>query len=63
MSSLLVEIKDHIEEIKALGQQALSPENLQLFQVRYQKLLETGLSANPPVPPNPASPKSRGRPK
>jgi len=63
MSSLLVEIKDHIEEVKALGQQALSPENLQLFQARYQKLLETGLAANPSIPPNPDSPKSRGRPK
>jgi transposase len=63
MSSLLVEIKAHIEEVKALGQQALSPENLQLFQARYQKLLETGLAANPSIPPNPDSPKSRGRPK
>jgi transposase len=63
MSSLLVEIKDHIEEIKAFGQQALSPENLQLFRALYQKLLSTGLAANPPVPHNPDSPKSRGRPK
>ena len=63
MSSLLVEIKKHIEEIQALGQQALSPENLQLFEARYQKLIEMGLANNPLIPPNPDSPKSRGRPK
>ena len=27
------------------------------------KLLQSGLAANPPAPPNPDSPKSRGRPK
>jgi transposase len=63
MSLLLVTILRQGQLAQAEGHTALSPEQLQAFEARYQTLLEQGLAANPPLAPPPDAPKKRGRPK
>jgi transposase len=59
MKELLVEIEEAIREEAALGGACLAPERVEDFEVRYQRLLEAGLKANPP----PIRTGKRGRPK
>ena len=64
MSVLLCTIHQQVIAAKAEGHTALPPEQVQAFEKRYQAILNQGLVANPsPPPPNPETPKKRGRPK
>lgn len=64
MSVLLCTIHQQVIASKAEGHTALPPEQAQAFEKRYQAILNQGLLANPlPLPPDPETPKKRGRPK
>ncbi len=64
MSILLGDLKQQVDDAKALRETALSRELMQWFEERYQTLIVAGLAANPsPDPPPPDAVKSRGRPK
>lgn len=49
MKELLVQIKEKVEEEKALGKEALHATQKQAFVVKYQALLEEGFVQNPPT--------------
>lgn len=59
MKALLLEIEEAVREEAASGRTALAPERARKFGVRYQRLLEAGLKANPP----PLRTGKKGRPK
>lgn len=59
MKALLWEIEEAVREEAASGGTRLEPERVEEFEVRYQRLLEAGLGANPP----PERTGKRGRPK
>lgn len=60
MMTLLVAIKDDVEQARAKGQTQLTTAKTQQFEQQYQALIETGLKLNPSTPP---VANSRGRPK
>jgi transposase len=61
MFKLLKEIHKTVEETKALGQMALSSEQLTDFQNRYDQIVAEGLLANPPSEPTQEQARKRGR--
>jgi transposase len=61
MITLLVEIKEAVEEAKKQGQIALSDQQQAAFEARYDHMIAQGLQANPPPPDPPV--KKRGRKK
>jgi transposase len=61
MFKLLKEIHKTVEETKALGQMALSSEQLIDFQNRYDQIVAEGLLANPPPEPIEEQTRKRGR--
>ncbi len=61
MITLLVEIKNSVEEMKTQGYVALTYTQLTNFETRYDQLIAQGLEANPPPPDPPV--KKRGRKK
>jgi len=63
MSLLLVTILRQVQAAQDQGHTALPPAQLQVFEARYQDILEQGLAANPSLAPPPDPPKKRGRPK
>ncbi len=64
MSRLLRDIKQPVDDAKVQRKTALSREQIQGFEARYQTLIAAGLALNPPPePPSPDAAKSRGRPK
>lgn len=63
MSLLLVTIYVEVEAAKAAGQTALSAEQRNAFEARYQAILEKGWQANPPLDVPVSIPKPRGRAK
>jgi transposase len=48
MKALLLEIEEAIRKEAASGGRHLAPERVEEFEMRYQRLLEAGLEANPP---------------
>ena len=62
MIELLVEIKGVVEKAKQQGQTALSEQQRDDFEARYDELIIQGLQANHP-PPDPPVKKKRGRKK
>lgn len=60
MASLLLEIKEKIEQTRP-HQDHLPPEIIADFELRYDKLIDQRLEANPPPPPSEQKPKKRGR--
>lgn len=60
MKELLVEIKDHVAQQQAAGQDRIAPAVRQDFVQRYQCILDAGFAANPPPDPGLEPPK-RGR--
>lgn len=63
MSLLLVTILRQVQAAQVDGCTALTDEQRQAFEARYQSILEQGFAANPPLAPPPDAPKKRGRPK
>ena len=63
MMTLLVEIKTTITIAQAAGETSLTLTQLADFELRYQELIQTGLTANPPPLINLDLPKPKGRPK
>jgi transposase len=61
MKALLREMKAATERARTLGQLRLPPAERADFLDRYQRLLETGLAANPPPPDQQRRPGQRGR--
>lgn len=61
MIQCLVEIKQKVDEAKATAQIHLSPMEIQLYQNRYQTILEQGYAANPLKESD--GNRTRGRPK
>ncbi len=59
MKALLLEIEEAVRKEATSGGRRLKPERVRKFEVRYQRLLEAGLAANPP----PIRTGKRGRPK
>jgi transposase len=59
MKGLLSEIEEAVRKEAACGRTYLAPEKMGDFKVRYRRLLEAGLSANP----SPERTGKRGRPK
>jgi transposase len=59
MKALLSEIEEAVREEAASGGTRLKPERVREFEMRYQRLVEAGLEANPP----PKRTGKRGRPK
>lgn len=62
MMTLLIAIKTKVEQAIEQGQTVLEPSQSADFEQQYQRLIVTGLEANPPPPP-PVDVKPRGRPK
>lgn len=60
--TLLLELKASVATALEAGQTALSPPELAEYELRYQKLIELGLAANPP-PPGGWLRGKRGRPR
>ncbi len=58
MKALLLEIKDHVAQQRALGQDCIAASVRQDFVQRYQGIVKAGFAVNPPPAPPP-----RGRPK
>ena len=58
MTKLLLEIKQSVSEAKAQGLTTLSPDQITVFETRYEELIEQGLQLNP-VPDKP--PGQRGK--
>jgi hypothetical protein len=50
MSDLLIEIKEEVHSTKAHSDH-LDSSKLSAFEARYDKIVEDGLKANPPPPP------------
>lgn len=63
MITLLVTMKRQVDEAKAQGKTALTPDQLTAFEHQYADLLKQGMTANPPLPIPQDQPKPRGRPK
>lgn len=63
MSLLLVTIHHQVQAAKDEGHSAMTPEQLEDFDARYETILAQGFEANPVLAPPPDSPKKRGRPK
>lgn len=63
MITLLVTMKRRVDEAKAQGKNALTPDQLTAFAHQYADLLKQGMTANPPAPIPADQPKPRGRPK
>ena len=61
MMRLLLDIKAQVAQAKAIGEQALTKQQLYDFEARYQTILMAGFKANPPPPVDPDAPKKRGR--
>jgi transposase len=61
MLKLLREIQKAVGAAKALGQAALSHEQLTDFQNRYDQIVDEGLLANPPPEPTAEQARKRGR--
>ena len=61
MLKLLKEIYTAVRAAKAVGQAALSSEQLTDFQNRYHQIVAEGLWANPPPEPSPEQARKRGR--
>lgn len=61
MTDLLMDIKQTVATAKALGRDALCPEQLTCFASRYDQIVDQGLLANPPPQPLAGQPKKRGR--
>ena len=61
MLKLLREIQKAVGAAKALGQAALSHEQLAYFQNRYDQIVAEGLLANPPPKPTAEQARKRGR--
>jgi transposase len=49
MKGLLMEIEQAVREKAATGEPELAPDRIEKFERSYQRLLEAGLSANPPA--------------
>lgn len=64
MATLLCDIKQVVEAMQEKADR-LPPEQIQLFEQRYDTLIEVGYAANPRPPPDSreGQPKKRGRPK
>ena len=60
LMDLLREIKDQVE-ITRVSYPCFSPEQIAIYERRYEDLIEQGLQANPPPKLDPAQPKKRGR--
>jgi transposase len=60
LKQLLLELKQAAATAREAGLLALPPAQLTQFELNYQKLLYTGLLANPPPPKDPSK---RGKPK
>ncbi len=63
MMTLLVEINTTIAIAQAAGETSLTLTQLADFELRYQELIQTGLTANPPPLIDLDLPKQKGRPK
>jgi transposase len=63
MSILLCDLKQQVDDAKALAQKGLEPDLVQWFEERYQALIQAGLAVNPPLQLPPDAVKPRGRPK
>jgi transposase len=63
LADLLRAIKQTVETAQQAGQMTLAPTQLATFQRQYDELLEQGFQANPPPPPDPNRPKTRGKAK
>jgi transposase len=63
MKELLGEIKAHIAQCQAWGEEQITAAARDDFVARYQRILTAGYAANPPPAPQPDGPKKRGRPK
>lgn len=63
LSVLLVSIHSQVKALKAQGTKALSDQDLSVLTARYDAILDQGLKQNPMPPPEPTTPKKRGRPK
>jgi transposase len=61
MSQLLVAIKAAVERAKASDALALHPLQHLVFEQCYQRILNQGFQANPPVPVDESAPKKPGR--
>ncbi len=62
MAQLLLEIKDAVTVAQEAGQSQLASDVRQHFETRYQVILDTGYTANPPLEPPSGTPKPRGNP-
>ena len=60
MRSLLSRIKQAVDEVKGVGKDSLDPNQLSLFEARFDELLTEGERANPP-PEKPHLKPKRGR--
>jgi transposase len=63
MITLLVKMKQQVEQAKASGASALDPLTLAELEQSYADILKLGFAANPPQPPPKNQPKRRGPPK
>jgi transposase len=61
MMTLLIDIKTQVEIAQDTGQTTLTLRQRADFEQRYQRLIETGLKANPPPAIHPEQPKRKGR--
>jgi transposase len=62
MKELLLQIKAHVVERQACGDEQITAAARDDFVARYQRILTAGYAANPPPPPA-DGPQKRGRPK
>jgi transposase len=62
MKTLLLDIKEHVDQAKAAGQSALAPDQLKRYQTQYRTIVARALQPYLTAPPAPAPP-TRGRQK
>jgi hypothetical protein len=53
MIDWLLKMKRQVELAKEAGKTSLKPENLAQLEKAYQRILDLGFAANPPVVPDP----------
>lgn len=63
MKTLLLEIKQSVDQAQSAGVAALSEAQCRGYLARYRAVLREGFAANPPTGPPPGAPKRRGRKK